>query len=115
MTIKPPIDWPDFERVDMRVGTVLTCTLNPEARKPAYILTIDFGAELGIKTSSAQLTRNYTPADLVGRQVVAVVNFPVKRIAGVKSEVLVLGALSAEKDVVLLFPSHSVENGSPIG
>lgn len=114
-TMKPSIEWVDFEKVDMRVGTVLTCTLNPEARKPAYILTIDFGPELGIKTSSAQLTRNYTPQDLIGRQVVAVVNFLPKRIAGVKSEVLVLGALSAEKDVVLLFPSHAVENGSPIG
>ncbi len=98
----------------MRVGRVLTCVPNPEAKKPAYILTIDFGVA-GVRTSSAQLTRNYQPDDLIGTQVVAVLNFPVKRIAGVKSEVLVLGALSEANDVVLLRPSMDVENGSRIG
>ncbi len=109
-----PIEFDDFMKVDMRVGTVLKCEPNPKAKKPAYILTIDFGS-LGIKTSSAQLTVNYTSDELVGKQIIAVVNFPVKRIAGTISEVLVLGAYSAEKDVVLLQTTLSVENGSRIG
>ena len=113
-TLTAPIEFDDFMKVDMRVGTVISCESNPKARKPAYILAIDFGP-LGIKTSSAQITRNYTPEALVGRQVIAVVNFPVKRIAGIPSEVLVLGAYSAEKDVVLLQPTLPVENGSRIG
>ncbi|MEZ4672394.1 MAG: tRNA-binding protein [Anaerolineae bacterium] len=108
------ITFDDFLKVDMRVGTVLAAVPNPKARMPAYILTIDFGP-LGIKTSSAQLTRNYSAEELVGKQVVAVINFPVKRVAGVASEVLVLGAYSAEKDVVLLQPTLTVENGSRIG
>jgi len=108
------IEFDDFMKVDMRVGTVLKAELNPKARKPAYVLTIDFGP-LGIKSSSAQITQNYSPADLVGKQVVAVVNFPAKRIAGFASEVLVLGAYSAAKDVVLLQPTLTVENGSRIG
>ncbi len=112
--ITAPIEFDDFMKVDMRVGTVLKCEPNPEAKKPAYILTMDFGP-LGIKTSSAQLTINYAPESLVGKQIVAVVNFPVKRIAGIPSEVLVLGGYSAEKDVVLLQPTLSVENGSRIG
>jgi len=109
-----PIEFDDFMKVDMRVGTVLKCEPKQKAKKPAYILTIDFGP-LGIKTSSAQLTINYTPEALTGKQVIAVVNFPVKRIAGITSEVLVLGAYSAEKDVVLLQPTLPVENGSRIG
>ncbi len=109
-----PIEFDDFMKVDMRVGTVTHCEPNPKAKKPAYILTIDFGP-LGIKTSSAQLTRNYAPEALVGKQIIAVVNFPVKRIAGIPSEVLVLGAYSAEKDVVLLQTTLPVENGSRIG
>lgn len=109
-----PIEFDDFMKVDMRVGTVTKCELNPKAKKPAYILTIDFGP-LGIKTSSAQLTINYSPELLVGKQIIAVVNFPVKRIAGIASEVLVLGAYSTEKDVVLLQPTLPVENGSRIG
>ncbi len=108
------IEFDDFMKVDMRVGTVLKCEPNPKAKKPAYTLTIDFG-ELGTKTSSAQVTQNYSPEALVGKQVVAVVNFPVKRIAGIASEVLVLGAYSAAHDVVLLQPTLTVENGSRIG
>lgn len=108
-----PITYEDFTKVMMCVGTILQVELNEKANKPAYILTIDFG-DKGIKTSSAQITRNYQINDLVGKQIVAVMNFPPKRIAGIKSEVLVLGALSAEKDVVLLHPSLSVENGSII-
>ncbi|MEE2716914.1 MAG: tRNA-binding protein [SAR324 cluster bacterium] len=104
------ISFDDFLKVEIRTGTVLEAHLNEKARKPAYVLTIDFGPE-GIRTSSAQLTKNYQPEDLVGLQVVAVLNFPVKRIAGVKSEVLVLGAMSSETDVVLLTPTQAVENG----
>ena len=109
------ISWPDFEKVDMRVGVVTDARDFPEARKPAYRLWIDFGPELGVKRSSAQITAHYAAADLIGRRVIAVVNFPFKRIAGIVSEVLVLGAYSAEKDVVLLQPSLPVENGSRIG
>ena len=114
METTTPIEFDDFMKVDMRVGTVISCEPNPKAKKPAYILTIDFGP-LSTKTSSAQLTINYTAESLVGKQVIAVVNFPVKHIAGIASEVLVLGAYSAEKDVVLLQPTRSVENGSRIG
>ena len=105
----------EFNLIDMRVGTVLEATPFPEARKPAYQLVIDFGPEVGTRQSSAQLTKRYVPADLVGRQVVAVVNFPPRRIAGFKSEVLVLGAMPAADDVILLAPSHSAPNGSRIG
>ena len=86
------ISFDDFLKVEIRIGTVLEARLNEKARKPAYVLTLDFGP-CGIKTSSAQLTKHYQPEDLVGMQVVAVLNFPAKRIAGVKSEVLILGAM----------------------
>jgi tRNA-binding protein len=101
----------DFDKVDIRVGRVLTAAPNAKAHKPAYVLTLDFGPELGVKTSSAQLTVHYTPEQLVGRLVVAVVNFPPKRVAGVKSEVLVLGVPDADDAVVLLEPSHEVPLG----
>lgn len=110
----PQIEWADFARVEMRVGTVLNAALNLKARKPSYVLEIDFG-DYGVKTSSAQLTVNYTPEQLIGTQVVAVLNFPPKRIAGVESQVLVLGALSQLEDVVLLRPTKAVENGARIG
>ena len=105
------LSFDDFLAVDIRVGRVLTAAPNPKALKPAYVLTIDFGAELGIKSSSAQLTVHYTPEQLVGRLVVAVVNFAPKRNAGVKSEVLVLGVPDAEGAVVLLEPTHGVPLG----
>lgn len=111
--MKDRIGFEHFQKVDMRTGTIVEAELNPRARKPAYVMNIDFG-ELGIKKSSAQLTRNYKEEDLVGKQVVAVVNFPSKRIAGVKSEVLVLGALSDEKGVILLEPGFPIENGMKI-
>ena len=105
------ITWDDFQRVDIRVGRILTAVPNPEARKPAYVLTVDFGPDLGVKTSSAQLTVHYTPEQLICRQVIAVVNFEPKRIAGVKSEVLVLGLPDEDGAVVLLQPTHDVPLG----
>ena len=105
------IAFEEFTQVEIRTGTILEATLNSKAIKPAYTLTIDFGPR-GIKTSSAQITKNYSPENLIGLQITAVVNFPVKHIAGVKSEVLVLGVCSQNKDVVLLTPLESVEDGS---
>jgi len=101
----------DFLAVDVRVGTVLSAVPNAAARKPAYVLEVDFGPEIGRKTTSAQLTERYRPERLVGRQVAAVVNFPPKRIAGVKSEVLVLGFPDAEGHVVLIGVDHPVPDG----
>ncbi len=108
------IELEDFQRVEMATGTIIEARPNEKARAPAYLLRIDFGAA-GEKTSSAQLTANYSPEDLVGKQIVAVMNFPPKRVAGVKSEVLVLGAMSEEQGIVLLEPSFPVADGTAIG
>jgi len=105
---------PDFGAIDMRVGTVLTAEPFPEARKPSIKLTIDFGPELGVRRSSAQITTHYAPDALVGRQVVAAVNLGTRRIAGFESEVLVLGAVPHPADVVLLKPDFAVPNGTRI-
>ncbi len=107
----PEIGWKDFEKVDVRVGRVVTAEPFPEARKPAMKLFVDFGPEVGVKSTSAQLTDHYEPDELVGKQVVAVVNFPPKRIAGFKSEVLVLGVPDQEGAVVLLVPDREVPLG----
>ena len=108
------ITWGDFEKVDMRVGVVVDAQEFPEARRPAYKLTIDFGP-LGTKRSSAQITHHYRPGDLVGRRVVAVVNFPPKQIGPFVSEVLVLGAYNEAGEVILLHPDQPVTPGSKIG
>lgn len=109
----PPFE--DFQRLDMRVGTVLRAEPFPETRKPAIKLWIDFGPELGEKRSSAQLTHHYRPEQLVGRQVVAAVNLGDRRIAGFVSEVLVLGAMPSPTEVVLLELERPVANGTRIG
>jgi tRNA-binding protein len=106
------IAYDDFAKVDIRAGTILSATPLAGARKPAFVLEVDFGAPLGIKRSSAQITIHYEPATLVGRQVAAVVNFPPKRIAGVTSEVLVLGFADAAGAVVLVEPTRGVPNGA---
>ena len=108
------ISWSDFEKVAMRVGTILKVNDFPEARKPAYQLTIDFGSEIGLKKSSAQITKRYSKEDLVGKQIIAVVNFPKKQIGNFMSECLVLGSVN-EDDIVLLSPNFKVENGLRIG
>ena len=105
----------DFFAIDMRVGTVLEAASFPEARKPSLRLTIDFGPELGVKRSSAQLTVHYRPEDLVGRQVIAAVNIGTRRIAGFTSEVLVLGAMPTPTEVVLIATERTVSNGTRIG
>lgn len=105
------ISWEIFESVDIRVGTILEATVFKKARKPAYQLRIDFGEDLGVKKSSAQITDFYSPESLIGKQVVAVVNFPPKQIADFMSECLVLGATNPENQVVLLQPERQVING----
>ena len=107
------IEFSDFLRVDIRAGTVVSAKLNQKARVPAYVLEVDFG-ELGTKTTSAQITEAYKPEDLVGVQVVAVVNFPPKRVAGVKSEVLILAVVQDDSPTIILQPSQPVANGSRI-
>jgi len=109
MTLKE-ISWADFEKVEMRVGTILKIDEFPEARKPAYKLTIDFGNEIGIKKSSAQIMKRYTKEDLIGKQIIAVVNFPKKQIGNFMSECLVLGLVN-DDDIVLLTSDIKVENG----
>lgn len=109
------ITWQDFEKVEMRVGTVLEVNDFPDARKPAYQLTIDFGSEIGILKTSAQITKRYKTQDLLGRQIVAVVNFPKKQIGKFMSECLILGAMGNEGDVILLALDFKIENGLRIG
>lgn len=108
------INWSDFEKVEMRVGTIVEVKDFPKARVPAYQIKIDFGPGIGLKKSSAQITSRYSREDLLGKQIVAVVNFPRKQIADFMSECLVMGAVGEKGDVVLLHPGFKVENGSRI-
>ena len=109
------LSWDDFEKVDMRTGTIIDVIDFPKARKPAYRLTIDFGPEIGVKKSSAQITAHYRKEDLLQRQIIAVVNFPPKQIADFISECLVLGVYDENKDVILLKPDKPAGNGFKIG
>jgi tRNA-binding protein len=108
------ISWDDFAKIDIRCGTIVEVKDFPNARKPAYQLSIDFG-ELGMKQSSAQLTKHYSKEALQGQQVLAVMNFPAKQIANFFSECLVLGVYDENNDVILLQPERSVKNGQPVG
>jgi len=110
MATEQVISFDDFVKVDMRVGTVKSAVWNEKAQKPAYVLEIDFG-ELGVKKSSAQITEAYSPEDLIDSQVIAVINFPVKRVAGIKSEVLILAIVEDNGQAILLCPKQKVKNG----
>ena len=105
------ITYQDFEKVDIRIGTIVEAKIFPEARKPAYQLLVDFGTELGMKRSSAQITSHYLCEDLIGKQVLAVVNFPSKQIGPFKSEVLILGLSDDQDAIVLVSPDQRVVNG----
>src|SRR5687768_11908084 len=104
----------DFERVDIRIGTVIAAEPSPGAHKPAYILAVDFGPELGVKRSSARITERYIPQELLGRQVAAVVNFPAKQIGSVLSEVLILGFPDGEGGVILAGVDRPIPNGGKL-
>ncbi|MEY3687568.1 MAG: hypothetical protein RLZ76_74 [Bacteroidota bacterium] len=108
------ITWDDFTKVDIRAGTIIKAQPFEKAKKPAFQLEIDFGP-LGIKKSSAQITFHYSTEELIGRQIIAVINFPPKQIANFFSECLVLGVYDNQDQVVLLHPSHNIENGSKVG
>jgi tRNA-binding protein len=110
----PTIQWQDFEKIDIRAGTILEVSDFPEAKKAAFKLTIDFG-DLGIRKSSAQITDFYEKQELIGKQVIAIVNFPPKQIANFFSECLVLGVYTDKKEVVLLTPDRKINNGWKIG
>ena len=109
------LSWQEFEKTEMRIGTILQVNDFPEARKPAFQLTIDFGEAIGVLKTSAQITKRYTKEDLIDRQIVAVVNFPKKQIGKFMSECLVLGAVGDAGDVVLLAPDFKIQNGLRIG
>ncbi len=112
--MKEQITYDIFDKVDIRIGTVLSVKQNTKARKPSLIVEVDFGKEIGIKQSSAQITHYYNEENLKGKQVIGVCNFPEKNIAGIKSEFLVLGAIEEDGKVVLLHPSQPAKNGLKI-
>ncbi len=112
---KQTITWQDFEQVKIRVGTVVDAKPFPEARKPAYIVEVDFGPEIGRKRTSAQVTNHYTPEELIGRQVIGVINFPVKQIGPMRSEFLLTGFYHQDGGVILAVPDKLVPNGAKLG
>ena len=112
--MKPQITYDQFEKIDIRLGTVLTVKKNEKAKKPSLVVDVDFGKDIGVKKSSAQITHFYNEENLVGKQVIGVCNFPEKNIAGVKSQFLLLGSIDTEGKVTLLHPSQKAENGLPI-
>lgn len=108
------IEWNDFAKIEMRIGTVISCEVFEEAKKPAYKMTIDFG-EFGIRKTSAQITKLYQPKDVIGKQIVAVVNFPPKQIANIMSECLILGGVGEHDEVSLLQLERKIKNGTKVG
>ncbi len=112
--MKEQITYDTFDKVDIRVGTVISVKKNEKARKPSLVIEVDFGKEIGIKQSSAQITHFYNTENLVGKQIIGVCNFPEKNIAGIKSQVLILGSIDKEGKVTLLHPSQKADNGLPI-
>ena len=112
--MKPQITYDVYEKLDIRLGTVLSVKKNEKARKPSLVVEVDFGKDIGVKTSSAQITHYYSSENLVGKQVIGVCNFPEKNIAGIKSQILLLGSIDEEGKVTLLHPSQKAENGLPI-
>lgn len=108
------INWSDFTKVEMRIGTIISAEIFKEVKSPAYKMLIDFG-EYGIKKSSAQITILYKPEELIGKQIIAVINFPPKQIANIMSECLVLGGIGENKEIVLIQPERNIKNGTRIG
>ena len=112
--MKEQISYDQFDKIDLRIGTVISVKKNEKARKPSLVVKVDFGKEIGIKQSSAQITHYYNEENLNGKQVIAVCNFPEKNIAGVVSQVLILGSVDSEGKVTLVHPSQKADNGLPI-
>ena len=112
--MKEQITYDDFDKIDIRVGTVISVKKNEKARKPSLVIEVDFGKEIGIKQSSAQITHFYNEENLKGKQVVGICNFPEKNIAGIVSQVLILGSIDKAGKVILLHPSQESENGLPV-
>ena len=112
--MKPQTTYDTYEKLDIRLGTVLSVKKNEKARKPSLVVEVDFGKEIGVRTSSAQITHYYNSDNLVGKQIIGVCNFPEKNIAGIKSQFLLLGSIDDEGKVTLVHPSQKAENGLPI-
>ena len=112
--MKKEITYEDYDKIQIATGTILEASVNEKAKKPAYVLKIDFGNKIGVKTSSAQITNYYKTNELINKQVMAICNFPPRNIAGINSEVLILGAIEQDGKVVLFHPSQKVKNGLPI-
>ena len=112
--MKQEITYEDYSKVEIKIGTVLSVKKNEKARKPSLVVEVDFGKEIGVKQSSAQITHYYNSENLVGKQVIGVCNFPEKNIAGIKSQVLILGSIDKDGKVTLLHPSQKAENGLPV-